>query len=166
MENVKVAPMTVNAQDGQTLSVVGDTYRILMTGEQTGGTFAAIDMLIPPNGGPGPHAHAKFQESFYVMEGEVEFKSEISTFTAKKGSFVNIPLGGIVHSFKNKADKTAHLFCFVIPAGLEAFFKEIGEPVSSGAFLPPPQMTVDLLKKWQEIAEKYGQKIFPPDYFG
>jgi quercetin dioxygenase-like cupin family protein len=166
MENVKLAPTTVNAQDGQTLSVVGDTYRILLTGEQTGGSFAAIDMLIPPNGGPGPHAHAKFQESFYVMEGEVEFKSEISTFTAKKGSFVNIPLGGIVHSFKNKADKTAHLFCFVIPAGLEAFFKEIGEPVSSGAFLPPPQMTVDLLKKWQEIAEKYGQKIFPPDYFG
>jgi quercetin dioxygenase-like cupin family protein len=123
-------------------------------------------MLIPPNGGPGPHAHAEFQESFYVIEGEVEFKSEISTYTAKKGSFVNIPPGGIVHSFKNKADKTAHLCCLVIPAGLEAFFKEIGEPVSPGAFLPPPKMTVELLKKWQEIAEKYGQKIFPPDYLG
>jgi quercetin dioxygenase-like cupin family protein len=166
MENVKVAPITVNAQDGQSLSVVGDTYRILMTGEQTDGAFAAIDMLIPPNGGPGPHAHAKFQESFYVIEGEVEFKSEISTYTAKKGSFVNIPLGGIVHGFKNKTDKTAHLFCFVIPAGLEAFFKEIGEPVSSGVFLPPPQMTADLLKKWQGIAGKYGQKVFPPDYLG
>jgi quercetin dioxygenase-like cupin family protein len=166
MENVKAAPTTLNAEDGQTLSVVGDTYRILMTGEQTGGTFAAIDMLIPPNGGPGPHAHAKFQESFYVIEGEIEVKTEISTYTAKKGSFVNIPLGGIVHSFKNKTDKTAHLLCLVVPAGLEAFFQEIGEPVSSGAFLPPPQMTADLLKKWKEIAEKYGQKIFPPDYLG
>jgi quercetin dioxygenase-like cupin family protein len=75
MENVKVAPITVNAHDGQTLSVVGDTYRILMTGEQTGGTFAAIDMLIPPNGGPGPHAHTKFQESFYVSRPRVKLLS-------------------------------------------------------------------------------------------
>ena len=58
MENVKYAPITVGSQEGQSLSVVGDTYRILMTGKQTGGEFAVIDMLIPPEGGPGPHAHA------------------------------------------------------------------------------------------------------------
>ena len=166
MEDLKGVPITVGAQDGQTLSLVGDTYRILMTGKQTGGAYAAIDMLIPPNGGPGPHAHAGFQESFYVIEGEVEVKSEASTYTAKKGSFIEIPLGGIVHCFKNKTDEMAHLLCFVVPSGLEEFFMEVGKPVSPGTFLPPPQIDADALKKLMEIAEKYGQKIYPPDYLG
>ena len=46
MENTKPAPITKGPQDGENLSVVGDTYRILVNGKETGGTFAAIDMLI------------------------------------------------------------------------------------------------------------------------
>jgi quercetin dioxygenase-like cupin family protein len=166
MENSKTAPITTGPQDGQNLSVVGDTYRILITGKETGGAFAAIDMLIPPNGGPGPHSHANFQESFYVIDGEIEVRSEVSTYTAKKGSFVNIPKGGIVHCFKNKTDQTAHLLCMVVPSGLEEFFMEIGKPVAVGSFLAPPPMDEEAMKKIQPIVEKYGQKLFPPDYLG
>ena len=166
MENIKAAPITIGTSDGQSLSVIGDTYRILITGEQTGDAYAAIDMLIPPNGGPGPHSHAEFQESFYVIEGEIEVKSEVSTYIAKKGSFVDIPMGGIVHCFKNKTRETAHLLCFVVPSGLEEFFMEIGKPVLPGAFLPVPEMDTETLKKLMEIATKHGQKIFPPDYLG
>lgn len=36
------------------LAVVGDTYTVL-SGEQTDGRFAMLDMLIPPGGGPPPH---------------------------------------------------------------------------------------------------------------
>jgi quercetin dioxygenase-like cupin family protein len=166
MENIKAAPITTGAMEGKTVSVVGDTYRILITGKQTGGAYAAIDMLIPPNGGPGPHSHAGFQESFYVIEGEIEVKSEVSTYIANKGSFVDIPMGGIVHCFKNKTSETAHLLCFVVPSGLEEFFTEIGKPVSPGSFLPPPHLDDEGKKNLQEIAKKYGQKIFPPDYLG
>ena len=157
--------ISVMPEDGVTLSVVGDTYRLITTGEQTGGAYAAIDMLIPPQGGPGPHAHADFQESFYVLEGEIEVKTKARTFTAKKGSFVNIPLGGVVHSFKNRTNETARLLCVAVPSGLERFFQEIGAPVAPGEFLPPPLMNLEAQKRLQTIAEKYGQKIFPPDYF-
>ena len=166
MENAKPTPMTKGPQDGENLSVVGDTYRILITGKETGGAFAAIDMLIPPGGGPGPHSHANFQESFYVIDGEIEVKSEAGTYTAKKGSFVSIPKGGIVHCFKNKTDQIAHLLCLVVPSGLEGFFEEIGRPVAIGAFLAPPPMDEAAMKKILPIVEKYGQKLFPPDYLG
>lgn len=166
MENSKPAPMAVGALEGQNLSVVGDTYRILITGKETGGVYATIDMLIPPNGGPGPHSHADFQESFYVIEGEIEVKSEAGTYTAKKGSFVNVPKGGIVHSFKNKTDQTAHLLCVVVPSGLEEMFIEIGKPVTLGSFLPLPPMDPEGMKKMQQLAEKHGQKVFPSDYLG
>ncbi len=166
MENPSIAPIITGPEDGQNLSVAGGTYRILVTGRETGGAFAVIDMLIPPNGGPGPHAHAGFQESFYIIDGEIEVKSEAATYTAKKGSFVTIPKGGIVHCFKNKTNQVAHLLCMVVPSGLEAFFMEVGQPVAIGSFLPPPPMDEAAMKKILPIVEKYGQKLFPPDYLG
>jgi quercetin dioxygenase-like cupin family protein len=166
MENQKPAPITVGAQEKQNLSVVGDTYRILVSGKETGGAFATIDMLIPPGGGPGPHAHPDFDETFYVIEGEVEVRSEAGTNVACKGSYMVIPKGGIVHAFKNKTNQNAHLLCTVIPSGLEEMFLEIGQPVAAGSFLPPPDMDIESMKKLTAIAEKYGQKVFPPDYLG
>ena len=166
MENSKAAPVAKGPQDGQNLSVVGDNYRILVTGEETGGAYAVIDMLVPPGGGPGPHAHAGFSESFFVIDGEIEVKSEVSTYVARRGAFVTIPKGGIVHCFKNKSDQMAHLLCMVAPAGLEGFFMEIGQPVAIGTFLPPPVMDEEAMKKILPIVEKYGQKLFPPDYLG
>ncbi|MEJ0101987.1 MAG: hypothetical protein WDO19_05240 [Bacteroidota bacterium] len=45
-------------------------------------------------------------------------------YKAIKGSFVNIPLGGKVHCFKNTTDTIAHLLCTVVPAGLDDFFRK------------------------------------------
>jgi dissimilatory sulfite reductase (desulfoviridin) alpha/beta subunit len=47
---------------------------------------------------------------------------------------------------------------------MEKMFKEIRKPVDANTFLPPPQMTPEELKKFQNIAEKYGQKLYPPYY--
>lgn len=151
---------------GQHLSIAGNAYRVILSGEQTGGNYAVIDMLIPPGGGPGPHAHKDIQELFYVVDGEVEFKSEDGTQTARKGTLVNIPLGGKVHCFKNKSDRMAHLLCTVIPAGLDAFFQEIGKPVEAGTFLPPPVLSAEELTALKAIGERYGQQFYPPDFLG
>ena len=162
---MKNKPITVSGQEGENLSVVGDTYRILISGEETDGAFSTMEFNVPPNGGPGPHSHADFYESFYVVEGEVEVNSEAGSYTAEKGSFVLIPKGGIVHDFKNKTNQHAVLLCTVVPAGLEDFFMKIGKPVGIGEFLPPPPMDdPEAVKKLGKIAEEFGQKVYPPDY--
>ena len=164
--NNPISPvLTVDAHAGESLSVVGDTYRMLITGEQNDGAFAVIDMLIPPGGGPpGPHAHANFQESFYVISGEVVVKTKAQTYVARAGSFVSIPKGGVAHDFKNETQAPAHLLCLVVPAGLEKFFQEVGQPVAAGTFLPPPAMDPAAQQRLMATAEKYGQEVFPPDY--
>src|SRR3954465_3841738 len=53
------------------LAVVGDTYTVLLSGEQTAGRFAMLDMVIPPGGGPPPHRH-DFEECFRVLAGSIE----------------------------------------------------------------------------------------------
>ncbi|CAN5574809.1 hypothetical protein BH09BAC4_BH09BAC4_20940 [soil metagenome] len=162
--DTKNYPLTRGPKEGKNVSVVGATYRILVSGDDTNGAFAMIDMLVPPGGGPGPHAHAGFAETFYVIDGEVEVKSEAGSYVAEKGAFIHIPKGGIVHGFKNKTGKMAHLLCTVVPAGLEKFFEEVGQPVDYGEFLPHQPMDKDYVKKLQEIAARYGQQVFPPDY--
>jgi quercetin dioxygenase-like cupin family protein len=154
----------IASNQGTFLSVVGDTYRIVIPGKQTNGEFAMIDMLVPPGGGPGPHAHAAFHETFYVVDGEVEFKTEQGKSTARKGDVITIPKGGAVHGFKNISGSMAHLLCTVVPAGLDAFFEEIGTPVREGEFLPHPHFDEDAIKKLMAIANKYGQQVYPPDY--
>lgn len=164
MENQKTAPIIVGPQEGQNISMVGDTYRILVTGKQTNNVFATIDMLIPPGGGPPPHAHPDFEETFYVIDGEIEVKSEAGSYIAKKDSYIVVPKGGVVHCFKNKTNHIAHLLCTVVPSGLEEMFLEIGQPIVAGEFLPPPVMDPEMMKKMIPILEKYGQKVFPPNY--
>lgn len=155
----------VDPQAGADLAVVGDNYRMLITGKETEGAFAIIDMLIPPGGGPGPHAHATFQESFYVIDGEIVVRTEVESYIAKKGAFVSIPKGGAIHAFKNESEANAHILCVVVAAGLEGFFEEVGKPVAYGEFLPVPEMTPEDAEKLQSVALKYNQEVFPPDYF-
>jgi quercetin dioxygenase-like cupin family protein len=165
MENIaRQAPIIVEPDGGEILAVVGDNYRVLVSGKQTGVAFSIIEMNVPPGHGPGPHAHTGFYENFYVSAGEVEVHSEAGTYSAKKGAFVCIPKGGIVHYFKNVSDQQAQLICTVVPAGLEEFFEEIGAPVEFNKFLPPPPMDPESLKKLQAVAEKHGQVLYPPDY--
>jgi quercetin dioxygenase-like cupin family protein len=160
IDNIK----TIGPSEGETLAVVGDNYRVVVSGKQTGGAYAVIDMLVPPGGGPGPHAHAGFQELFYVVDGEVEFKTEAGKYTAEKGATINIPMGGAVHCFKNTSDRVAHLLCTVIPSGLEEFFEEVGTPVGPGVFLPPPALDAAEIARLTALAEKHGQKVYPPHY--
>ena len=163
MPNVRV--QTLNPEQGDGISIFGDTYRVITSGKQTGGVYAVIDMLVPPGGGPGPHAHADTEESFYVIEGEVVVRSAQGAYTARKGAYVRIPKGGAVHNFRNESKSVARLLCTVMPAGLEELFVEIGQPVAWGSFLPVPRMTPEMMKRLNTVAEAYGQRLYPPDYF-
>jgi len=47
------------------VSVLGDTYTILLSGAETAGRYCLIDMNVPHCGGPGPHRH-DFDEHGHV----------------------------------------------------------------------------------------------------
>lgn len=154
----------INNNEGAHLSVMGGDYRIIISGKETEGAFALIDMHIPPGGGPGPHAHPSFQETFYVVEGEVEFRTEEGKSIAQKGDVITIPKGGAVHGFKNISNNLAQLLCTVVPAGLDEFFEEVGTPVQAGEFLPPPSLDKNAVDKLMATAKRYGQEVYPPNY--
>jgi len=142
------------------VAVVGDTYTILISGRQTAGQYALIDMYVPPGGGPPPHRH-DFEEMFHVLEGEVEIMFRGTRSIAHAGETVNIPANA-PHAFKNVSDRPARLHCMVSPAGAEDFFLAIGMPVATRTS-PPPELSeaerAELGVKMKTLAGKFGNEI-------
>ena len=122
------------------VSVVGDTYTVLVSGAETAGRYCLIDMLVPDGSGPPPHRH-DFEEMFTLLEGELAFTFRGETQTVKAGTTVNIPANA-PHMFKNTSGKTAHLLCLCSPAGQDEFFMAVGVPVESRS-APPPKLSAD-----------------------
>lgn len=151
----------VNSEEGKTLSIAGGSYRIVISGEQTNGEFAVIEMTVPAGAGPPPHSHEHINESFYVLEGEVTFRSEDGSYLASKGAFATIPKGGMIHSFKNNSVQPAKLLCTVMPAGLDESFVEVANYIAKH----PDVSEAERKKELMNIAEKYGSTIYPIDYF-
>jgi quercetin dioxygenase-like cupin family protein len=50
--------------------------------------------------GPGPHFHKRHADSFYVLEGELEFTLAGETVRVSAGTFVAVP-PNVVHAFTN-----------------------------------------------------------------
>jgi quercetin dioxygenase-like cupin family protein len=151
---------TIDPNQGQQLNIAGGDYRIIISGKETNGAYAIIEMTVPIGAGPVPHAHPDFEEIFYVIEGELMFRAETGSFLAQKGATVAIPKGGIIHNFKNNSDKLAKLLCTVIPAGLDDFFIEATEFLNSNQ-----DKEVDIKEKIKLISEKYGQHLYSPNYW-
>jgi quercetin dioxygenase-like cupin family protein len=152
-------PTIRSATEGRTIGVVGDVYRFLATGDETGGKYAMFEALVPPGGGPPPHVHSREEESFYVLEGEITFQVNGETIVARAGTFANMPIGSL-HSFRNATDQPARMIISVAPAGLEQMFFEIGQPVSIGD--PAPAPTADDIAQLLAAAPRYGVDIRVP----
>jgi quercetin dioxygenase-like cupin family protein len=142
------------------ISVAGGTYTILVSGEETGGHYCLIDMLVPPGGGPPPHRH-DFEEMFTILDGEIELTFRGATKHASAGSTVNIPANA-PHSFKNKSEKPARLLCMCTPAGQEEFFMAVGDPVDSRT-APPPKLSnseqAERIKRAKALSAKYRTEL-------
>lgn len=137
--------------EGPTLAVAGGRYTIKASGEDTGGAFTLIEMLIPPQSGALPHLHEREEESFYILEGSLRFQVGNENLLAAAGTFIKTPRG-VGHAFKNVGTTPARVLLLVTPAGLEKFFEEVGQP--AGESPSPPD-----LEQIKKTAPKYGVTI-------
>ena len=142
------------------ISLVGDTYTILVSGAETDGRYCLIDMLVPDGSGPPPHRH-DFEEMFTLLEGELEFTFRAETQTVKAPMTVNIPANA-PHQFTNKSGDTVHMLCMCTPAGQEEFFMAVAIPIASRDALPPDVSKEEQAEKGRlagKLAPKYRSEI-------
>lgn len=122
---------------------------------------ANYDMAIgesqPNIPGPPPHHHEKYHESFYIMEGEMDFVINGELRKIKKGESVDIP-PNTVHTFKNSADMVCKWVNIHSPKGFSEFFNKYGvseTEVDAAKKSVSPEIIQQVLK----TAPDYDMKI-------
>ena len=149
-----------DGESTQHIGLVGDTYTITVAGKDTEGRFCVIDMHVPPGGGPPPHRH-DFEETFILLEGEMQmiFRGKMSTVRA--GETVHVPCNA-PHQFHNSSSLPARMICICSPAGNDQFFREVGVPVATRT-TPPPQLdkqeTIAFIERVKTLAPKYRTEL-------
>jgi quercetin dioxygenase-like cupin family protein len=138
------------------ISFVGDTYTILLTGDETACRYCLFDAHVPP--GPGPPAHRHdFEEMFTILEGEIEVTFRGKTVTACAGETINIPANA-PHAFRNSTDAPARMLVTCTPAGMDQFVIVIGDQVD-GCTAPPLKLSeaevVERMVRIEALAPMY-----------
>jgi quercetin dioxygenase-like cupin family protein len=117
-------PAVISRGEGRHLDVLGEIITLVVSGEDTNGSFAVLTERSPPGGGTPFHTHHNEDEALYVLEGEYEILCGEETVRATAGSFVFAPRG-IPHRFTNVGSTTGAILAIVSPAGFEGFFEEV-----------------------------------------
>jgi quercetin dioxygenase-like cupin family protein len=117
-----MATLIVRQRDGanETFNMIGEQFTVLATGEETG-SYEAFIQVVPLGAGPPLHAH-DWDEAFYVLEGELIFRTDARETRAPTGTFVHFP-GGTPHAFAS-TNGTATILSFTSRPGAGAFFRE------------------------------------------
>lgn len=63
----------------------------------------ALDARFGPGFSVEPHQHEDHVDSFYVLEGEAEFRVGEEVFRASAGAWISVPTG-VVHGFRNAGE--------------------------------------------------------------
>ena len=114
--------LIVRHRDGvnETFNMLGEQFTVLATGEETG-SYEAFIQVVPPGAGPPLHSH-DWDEAFYVLEGELVFRTDMAEIRAPAGTFVHFS-AGTPHAFASPSG-TATLLSFTSRPGAAAFFRE------------------------------------------
>ena len=93
-----VKPFVVAPRDyAPALNIVGEHVTVLASGQATG-SYEIFLQRGPEGSGPPPHSHP-WDESFYVLQGEIDFGIGDESTTALPGTLVHLP-AGTVHWFR------------------------------------------------------------------
>jgi hypothetical protein len=106
-------------------------WTLLTSGAMTGGAFELFEEVRDTPSGPPRHVHRERDETFYVLEGRYIFTRGTDELEIGPGQVLFVPRG-TAHHFRTLVAPSRTLI-ILAPAGLEAFFREMGTLIAAGA---------------------------------
>ena len=138
--------------NGQTIRLGPLAVRFLVTGNQSTGSVAVFELMVPAAQrlmAPA-HSHDQFEETVYGIEGTLTWTIDGKPTEVGPGEAVCIRRGA-VHRFDNNGSVDATALCIISPAGLGPdYFLEAAEVMKAAAGGPPDR------EKMVEIMRRHG----------
>lgn len=134
------------------------TVRFLVTAENSGGSIAAFELMVPAAqrlAAPA-HSHDHYEETIYGLDGVSTWTVDGKQIDVGPGRALCIPRGAI-HRFDNDGAQDARALCVVTPAALgPQYFRESAEVINAATGGPPDRV------KLAEIMRRHGLTPAPP----
>lgn len=150
-------PVTRSDSHLELLWVLNSLMEIKASADETGGTLTVIEQVVSPAGNTPLHVHRDEDESFVVLEGELEVTLGDQRVRVGPGQFVFGPRG-VAHGYQVLSPQ-ARVLVLATPGGLERFFRAAGRPAASRTLPEPQAPDVDELLP---VAAAHGIAVLPP----
>ena len=135
----------VTLEPGQGRSVALGPTQVSFKVESTRAKGASlIEFTAAPGFDTGAHIHERLEESFYVLEGELEFQAGEKTFRAAPGACVFVP-PQVPHAFANRTETPAKLLIVMSPPTHDRYFDELATILSAAG--PPDGQAIGSLRE-------------------
>jgi quercetin dioxygenase-like cupin family protein len=140
-------PKTLASGAGESHQLLTHTLVWKTTTEDTNGRYAMFEITDTTGGSAPVHSHP-WEETFYILEGELEIQIGNRREIIGAGAVAHIPANA-VHAF-TIVSPVARSLIVVSPAVAEGFYREVGEKITS---MPPDPIV------FQEICDKYNLQL-------
>ena len=152
--------LPVNSRTAERWLLGTDEIAVLATGAQTGGAIFAIEIRMPPGGGPPVMHRHEPGEVYHVLEGEFTFyvgdpggDGGVRRVTARAGDVMPLA-GGTPHTIRNESASDAVAFVVHSPAAvMEGFSRAAAELATAG------EPTMDQVLA---LARRHGVELLGP----
>ncbi|QJX79925.1 cupin domain-containing protein [Priestia megaterium] len=151
-------PFLGTPNDTNTFHFMDEKVTIPVSGKDTNGKLAILNIKKPAHSGPPAHIHNNETEIFVVLKGTMTFYVGDEVIEAKEGDVVIAP-NGIKHTFIT-GPEGAEFNVIASPAGFDSFVMALGIPVAADAPMP----TVEPPTKEQIIGLVNASKPFGISY--
>ena len=149
--------LRVNPSD-ETIRIGPLAVRFLLTGDNSTGSIAAFEVVVPGAqrlAGPA-HSHDHYEETIYGIDGVLTWTVDGKQIEVGPGQALCIPRGAI-HRFDNNGAQEVKALCVITPAALgPQFFRECAEVINAAAGGPPDRA------KLAEIMRRHRLTPAPP----
>lgn len=141
----------VKSEEGREFGFFGDTVTITTSSRETDGSYSLMHYIVPAGASAVPHAHECYEETFYILAGELEVLLVESTQSASAGDFIRVP-AGTRYGFANQSGDEVHMLVSLNPGGMEELFynfRDDGPHKVSGKY-------ADEARRFHKIEYEYG----------
>src|SRR6516162_11122560 len=147
----------VNPSD-ETIRLGPLAVRFLITGENSNGSVAAFELIVPGAQrllAPA-HSHDHYEETIYGIDGVMTWTVDGKPIDLGPGQALCIPRGAI-HRFDNNGSQDVKALCVITPAAIgPRYFRESAEVINAAAGGLPDRA------KLAEIMLRHGLTPAPP----
>ncbi len=148
----------ISAGEGKTFPVGERRITIKVHLDDTGDEYEIAESTLPPGFESTPHVHQRMEQTFYVLEGEVEFKLNEETVRARAGDLVRVP-AGVLHAFSNPTKVWGKVLQIHTGGGLEKMFEELAQAFPPGTSIDRERLGATMQRYDQSPAAPHATRI-------